>query len=189
MAANNSQFRKRIKNSNFFHRNVVSSFISLRNNIFEIKSKTTKKGDIANFNYLLGLKGASSNQPCPLCKMTRQVVTDQECRKDNKVKMLKNYDEFYQKGEPRLLSDWDTETSSQMNPVLRQLMIVSGIDKIDEILIPGSLHNKLRKEFHISILEFFSLGIENLLNSSKFQPNIRKRDKPVQVDHQLQVQD
>ena len=113
------------------------------------------------------MKGASSNQPCPMCKMTRVQASDPACRKDNLVKSLQNYDEFYEKGEPRLLSDWDTETALPMNPVLQQLMIASGIDRIDEILIPGVLHNKLRKEFNIYfILHVCSHDIHNLLNSS-----------------------
>ena len=148
MAAYNSQFRKRIKNSDLFYR-IVVNLIFLSSLTFEIKNITIKKGDIANFSYMLQLKGASSNQPCPMCKMTRQVVSDPACRKDNLVKSLKNYDEFYEKGEPRLLSDWDTETASPMNPVLQRLMIASGIDRIDEIMIPGILHNKLRQEFNI----------------------------------------
>ena len=99
--------------------------------------------------------------------MTRVQASDPACRKDNLVKSLQNYDEFYEKGEPRLLSDWDTETALPMNPVLQQLMIASGIDRIDEILIPGVLHNKLRKEFNIYfILHVCSHDIHNLLNSS-----------------------
>ena len=58
------------------------------------------------------------------------------------MKTLRNYDDFYTKGEPRTLSDWDQD--NQMNAVLNQLMIASGVERIDEILIPGHLHLKLR---------------------------------------------
>ena len=108
------------------------------------------KGDIANYSYLLGLPGASSNQPCPLCWMTREITSNSSCKRGNLVKTLKNYDAFYQKGQPRLLADWETkEELRPINPQLQQLMIASDISRIDNLLIPGILHTKLRNEFYI----------------------------------------
>ena len=102
------------------------------------------QGDIANQSYLLNLKGASSNQPCPYCKMTREISSNPLCQKGNLVKSLKNYDDFYEKGEPRLLSDSSLE--NPINPVIQQLMIVSRRERFDQIMIPGILHFKLRSE-------------------------------------------
>lgn len=79
-----------------------------------------------------------------MCKMTREITSNPLCLKGNLVKSLKNYDKFYEKGEPRTISDWDSEP---MNAVLKQLMIASKIDRIDQIMLPGILHFKLRKGF------------------------------------------
>ena len=81
--------------------------------------------------------------------MERQQITHPECLKGNSVRTLKNYDEFYKKGEPRQLSDWNLETESSVrpiNPVLARLMIASNIQRIDEIIQPGILHMKLRRD-------------------------------------------
>ena len=61
------------------------------------------------------------------------------------MRNLQNYDEFYEKGEPRTLSDWTLE--NPMNAVIQQLMIVAGIERVDQLMIPGHLHLKLRKGF------------------------------------------
>ena len=98
-------------------------------------------------SHLLGLKGASSNSPCPWCKLDRQQTTDPACLKGNSVRTLKNYDEFYERAEPRRLSDWDDLNANDLkpiNPVLRRLMIAMNIERIDDLIQPGILHFKLR---------------------------------------------
>ena len=76
--------------------------------------------------------------------MKRETTTNPACLEGNKVKKLADYDKFYQKGEPRLLSDWETGELGQINPQLQQLMIVSNIERVDHQVIPGFLHFKLR---------------------------------------------
>lgn len=111
------------------------------------------KGDCANINYLLALKGAASNEPCPLCWMKRETTQNPACKKENVVKTLKDYDAFYQRGEPRLLSDWETGELGQINPQLQQLMIASDIERVDHQVIPGFLHFKLRNGLNICLLK------------------------------------
>ena len=111
---------------------------------------------------MLGLKGASSKSPCPWCKLHRERITNPACLKGNSVQTLKDYDQFYEKGEPRQLSDWNTTTSSDLrpiNPVLVRLMIASDIQRIDEIIVVPCLHLKLRKDSKI-LLRFFIAGIK-----------------------------
>ena len=74
--------------------------------------------------------------------MQRRTSIDPKCLKGNLVKNLTDYDSFFEKGEPRKLSDWNPE--HQINAVLLQLMIATGVERIDEILVPGILHLKLR---------------------------------------------
>ena len=95
---------------------------------------------------MLGLLGPSSNAPCPWCKLDRQQATDPKCLKGNSVRTLKFYDAFYEKAEPRLLSDWDDEKRGDLRPinsVLKRFMIASDIQRIDEFIRPGILHFKL----------------------------------------------
>ena len=95
---------------------------------------------------MLGMLGPSSNSPCPWCKLDRQQTTNAKCLKGNSVRTLLNYDEFYEKAEPRLLSDWDDEKRADLRPinsVLKRFMIASGIERIDEFIQPGNLHFKL----------------------------------------------
>ena len=98
-------------------------------------------------SYLLGLNGASSNSPCPWCKLDRQQTTNAACMKGNSVRTLKNYDEFFEVSEPRCLSDWSEMNANDLkpiNPVLRRLMIALDIERIDDLIQPGILHFKLR---------------------------------------------
>ena len=69
--------------------------------------------------------------------------------KGNSVRTLKNYDDFYEKGEPRQLSDWENGNACDLrpiNPILARLMIASDIQRIDEIIQPPILHFKLRQD-------------------------------------------
>ena len=84
-----------------------------------------------------------------MCWMTRETKSHEDCKRGNVVKTLKNYDAFYQKGEPRLLSDWETKDLRPINSQIQRLMIVSDIERIDHLLIPGILHAKLRIGFYI----------------------------------------
>ena len=63
----------------------------------------------------------------------------------NVVYSIKNYDSFYQKAEPRQLSDWESP-KNQLNPinsVIGFLMSAAKIDRVDQLFIPGILHFKL----------------------------------------------
>ena len=165
---------------------------------------TIFKGDIANFTYLLGLKGSSSNSPCPWCKMDRQQITNPKCLKGNSVRTLKDYDQFYEKGEPRQLSDWDDAAGSDLrplNPVLARLMIASDIQRVDEIIQPGILHFKLRKDlnflFYHSIFETklksiysFNRMFENAIDPTKWIINYKhKRESASLSEKEKQLED
>ena len=98
-------------------------------------------------SHLLGLKGASSNSPCPWCRLDRQQTTNPACLKGNSVRTLMHYDSFYEAAEPRRLSDWDDLNANELrpiNPVLRRLMIAMNLERIDDLIGPGILHYKLR---------------------------------------------
>ena len=64
----------------------------------------------------------------------------------NSVQRIKDYDAFFEKAEPRRLSDWQSDRSLKpMNSSLLHLLNEAGLDKVDDILKPGCLHTKLRR--------------------------------------------
>ena len=62
------------------------------------------------------------------------------------VQCLKDFDAFFEKGQPRRLDDWQSDrTLKPINSSLLHLMKEAGINRVDKILKPGLLHFKLRK--------------------------------------------
>ena len=79
------------------------------------------------------------------------------------MRTLKNYDEFYEKAEPRQLSDWKTATDIRpINPVLARLMIALDIQRVDEILQLGLLHLKLRNDSKFLLVLISNISSMNL---------------------------
>ena len=63
----------------------------------------------------------------------------------NSVQRIRNYDSFFEKAEPRRLSDWQSDRSLKpINSSLLHLMNEVGVDKVEDILKPNCLHLKLR---------------------------------------------
>ena len=80
------------------------------------------------------------------------------------VQSMKDFDSFFEKGEPRRIDDWKSDrTLKPINSSLFHLMKEAGIDRIDKVLKPALLHSKLRN-VEFQLIEFKGYDWQ------KFQP-------------------
>ena len=114
-------------------------------------------GDMKNLAILLGLQGASSQFPCPLCKISRKTKIDTSASKGDKTKNLPSdrnktivdydgfYDERISREQRRKVTDWNDESLklSPLNPAVKYILETSKLDYIDELFVVPALHLKL----------------------------------------------